>query len=107
MSRVTWDEQDCSEMPLLASEKIAQLRAENKELIGKIPTPGMAIPDSEIIVNWNDEMGILRNENKALKESRDELLEALNKCWDDITALRFEVEKVIKQHEAPKEKETK
>ena len=32
MSRVKWDEQDCGEMPLLASEKMEQLEAENKAL---------------------------------------------------------------------------
>lgn len=32
MSRVRWTEQDCGEMPLLASEKIQQLKEENKAL---------------------------------------------------------------------------
>jgi len=38
-------------------------------------TSGMATPDSEIIANWNDEIGLLRRENKVLNKLLGELKE--------------------------------
>jgi len=61
--------------------EISKLQAENARLIEKIPT-GMATPDSEIVANWNDEMGTLRRENKALKENMNALLLELKEVAD-------------------------
>jgi len=57
---------------LVRYDDYKKLQAENARLIEKIPT-GMATPDSEIVANWNDEMGTLRRENKALEDEIEKI----------------------------------
>lgn len=67
MSRVTWDEQDCAEIPLLASEKIMRLRAENKAL-----KKAAGILEKEMSTEINRQAEHICK----LEQSRDELLAA-------------------------------
>ncbi len=97
----SWDEQDCAEMPLLASERIEQLQAENKTLKEK--------HISECCTEWKQDR---LDEIEALKESMDELLGVALNVWVECTEVGSpalgsltKLMKTIEKAEASKEKE--
>jgi len=73
---MSFDPQDCEEMPILASEHIGKLEAENKAL--KLSAE-IFKTESEIKDIMKVENKTLKKENKALKEKRFSILENAGK----------------------------
>ncbi len=95
MSRVSWDEQDCGEMPLLASEKIAKLQAENKAI--KESNEGLLV----ILNDALNDVILNRGSKNAFFVCRTDMNERRNNMpgWTKIAEL------VIQKSQATNEKE--